>query len=300
MKKILKISAFVFLTALSVIGKNSYADTTPTASLISFHDARKSREWKIIDSDLYHSFISKHPDINIYSSVVDLDGKGVGSIFIQFRSRGTCNSDGCVTTVVHYNQQLKSWTEILNHRTRDIWIGGPSPTSSGANMKEIFTSDKLMWRWIGEKTYYPEIRSLGKLWPDSSESYGDRRKVALDHMPEEIPLNYRNNPQNYIIDEIPLNLNGIGGQYILIYNYMPICSKAGCPFIIVSGANENYQVKGHGVFNSLGVTMPNSTNGPVYAPFAVQVNNGIAYYRYNNSKYELYKTTYPSNVTRTP
>lgn len=283
MKKIL-----LSLTCLIGFSINAYA--TESATKVSFHDSKASREWKIIN-ELYHPFLTAHSDVKVESSVIDLDGKGVGSIFIKFVSPGTCRINGCLTNVVRWNTTKKNWEEVWSYRTDTMWVGGPSPTSFGQNMKEIYSDDGLMWRWIGKSPYYPEIRSLGKtLWPQTVQASPSRQKFAFDNVFSKL---HNDKADITKIAEIPVNLTGIGTQYVLVDESIAVCGDVGCPFIVVDGNDHSgYRIKASGTFNSLGITMPNTTNGPEYAPFAVQVGNGIEYYAYNKNQYKAVKNTW--------
>lgn len=298
-KKIL--ASLLCLSGLSsLVGYNAHAAQTMTP--INFHDSRESREWNIIDGKLYHNFITGHPDVQVVSDVIDLDGKGVGSIITQFRSPSTCNTDGCVTTVVSYNPKTKTWKEILNHRTNSMWIGGPSPTTSGANMKQFVTSDGLLWRWIGKDTYYADLRSVSKLWPDNSTpTYGARKRFVEKNL-KKFSEYIDSKTSNGDIFETPITLNGIGGQYLMVYNQMSICSAVlGCPFMIIQGdSNNNYKIIANGTYSGLGGTITSDAGKDNYNPIVVQFGNSLDFYKYDGNYYQLYKTTYPSKVTRTP
>lgn len=290
-----------FLTAISIFSLNE-VKANQTMSPIEFHDSKTSREWNIIDNKLYHKFLENHPDIQVVSNVIDLNGSGVGSIFIQFHSPNTCNVDGCITTIVSYNQNTKSWTEIFNHRTKEMWIGGVSPSSSGENMKQIVTSDGLLWRWIGKDSYYADLRSISKLWPDSDlhETYGQRKKFAFSNIYKIINEDYKNINKG-TFQELSLTLNGVGGQYLMVYNNIDVCSMSlGCPYMIINGGGDNYKIIGNGWYNGLGGTITSEKGTDNFNPIVVQFGDGLNYYNYDGKYYQLYKTTYPSKVTRTP
>lgn len=272
-----------------------------SASVLSFHDAKTSREWSIVDK-LYGPYVSAHKDVKMETAVADLDGKGVGSVFVRFISGGTCTASGsCLTNMIHYDQKTKQWQESFSHHAKEILVSAVSMKHNG--LRYVYTDDHIRWEWNGFNAYRPDVTSVGTPWPDAKEASGSRKKFALENGPSIFPSDIPVNTVSGIdVTEIPLSLSGIGTQYALVYESGVICAPSGgCPFIIVDGNDRvGYTVKGHGTYNFDGATMRNTETGPQYAPFAVQDNAGIAFYAYNNGQYGMVKTTWPSAVTRSP
>jgi len=54
------------------------------ASAIKFTAAdTHAREWAIVDN-IYGKFLREHPQAKVETAVVDLAGKGIGSVFVRF------------------------------------------------------------------------------------------------------------------------------------------------------------------------------------------------------------------------
>ena len=293
MKKIL--SVITFLTMCGV------AHAENGLSKVSFHQEAGSRESHVVEK-LYAPYLSKHSNTNLETAVVDLDGKGIGSIFVRFVSNQTCvDVNRCLTTIVRYNTATKGWDEIWSKHTRDVWIGAISPGSIGAGMREIYSDDGLMYKWFGPHQYVPDIRSVGPLWDSPVGASPIRVKYAMTNPPLD-DTGDLSKAKDVTIQQIPVKLGPVGIQWILIYNSITFCGQVGCPFIVIDGTdNGGYKTIGGGSYAGAGamVNAPGASDQP-FAPFAVQEYNGIEYYSYQNGRYAPYKTTYLSAVTRSP
>lgn len=264
---------------------------------VSFHDTVGSREEKII-SDTYGKlpFFKRHPDVRLESSVVRLDNGKNGSIAIRFLSQGTCRADNsCLTTVIWHDDNPAStgWKEVWTGRTSTLWIGPQSPTAAGAGMRELAGDDKIVWRWIGQPTYFPDPRSIAKPWGKPTIA-GDKftsfaKKVHPEYM--------AGNPSAFVQDTI-VPIQGIMTAHLLTYINARVCGQVGCPFILAMGNNDsNFESIGEGIIADGGGSIMNTENG--YNTLVTQLGStGLAFYSYEKGYYKKVREVFSNGPSQ--
>lgn len=304
MKNIKKYIAGAFLAMSSVLALSSAHAADNGWKKINFHDIAGTREANVV-YELYKPFLKANPNVHLQTAVVRLshDKNQNGSIVVRFVSEGTCTDagDSCLTNVLWFDARTDNqhWREIWSRHTSTLWVGPVSPTQWGQGMYEIAGNDGLVWRWTGQNTYYPDLRSVATPWAPATQASASLVGYASD-----VHTDYVAGGQTTILNQT-IKLNDVVNAHVLTYQNGKLCGQAGCPFIIVTGSPGTYSTIGEGIIDTLGGTLPansrmaQSLNG--WNSLVVQVaGSGLEFYRYNNGMYRPYMTTYSSDITRTP
>ena len=266
-------TAFLSIMVMGLSGlSHMTAHAAETAwKKVSFHETVGSREEKII-SETYGKlpFFKKHPDVRLQSSVIRLDNGKNGSVAIKFISQGTCSLDNkCLTTVIWHDDDPAStgWKEVWTGKTSTLWLGPVSPNQFKWTMRELAGDDKVVWRWIGKDTYFPDLRSIATPWKPGTPANTSLTTFAKSEHP-----NYMGTSDKAYVEDRVVPIQGIITAHMLTYINMESCSEAGCPFILVMGDNlSNYTNIGEGIISDNGGTIPSVNNG--YNTFVTQVGN---------------------------
>ncbi len=240
---------------------------------------------------LYSGFFKAHPDASLEVAEIDLDltpSRRVASLAVRFNSQATCrDGDSCTTNILWHNG--KSWQEVWSKHTRVLWLGPVSPANEGGGyMREVSGDDKLVWRWINYRSYYPDLRSIAPLWPQP--------KPASPELAAFVKSLNADDPDFHIgaddtILAIPVNF-GLMTGFIAIYQSIALCGQIGCPFVVVTGSPGHFQSNGRGFYDGLGGMLP-ATDGDGWRRFAVQQNNGLLFYHYDRGAFTPYASTFP-------
>lgn len=105
---------------------------------------------------LYESFLKANPQAVLETAVVDLDGRGVGSIITRFRDKTTCAGDVCHITILQFANNR--WREVFGRSSAAIETI-PSPTGA---TKDIRLDGGEVWRWSSAR-YLPDLSSIGTI-----------------------------------------------------------------------------------------------------------------------------------------
>ena len=117
---------------------------------------QSAREWPQI-SNFYLSFLQANPQTKIETAVADIEGKGVGSIFVRFVSPATCADPAlhrCAFTLLRWDGS--EWKEIFRNTAASLAIG---PMRRG--MASLVIDGSQRWAWSDPGRYAPDITSLG-------------------------------------------------------------------------------------------------------------------------------------------
>jgi hypothetical protein len=284
------------LTAALLLLSAGLAVTAQAAPVV-FKDAPSAAETAIINME-FGSFISDHPGIDVKTSEVDLQGKGVASLIVKFQSDLTCTADGrCETAVLFFDR--KKWSTVFEHAVKDIALA-PSANLAGSNNMASFVVDGgIRWVWSGYTTYLPDINSLGTPFPKdkpASLNIGKLAASAISQLPDLSVLFQKGASITFTSSEVNLG----AAQAVMVRAYSPgDCSNTeGCPHVLLAQTKTGVQLVWSGQTPGEGAVLATSTNG--YRDIALASLSGYKILKFDGQVYKVSETSYPSKFTPAP
>ncbi len=151
------------------------------------------------------------------TAVVDLDGDQTAEIAVRFP--GSCDDDGCTTTIL-YNGST-GWLEVFNHKAEYLALAA----NSKRPFKSLNTSDGVFWDWF-ENGYYPYPQ--GQEW---ATDLGEPSGVLTKAESKVIRDRFLNDINKYSFD---FNKDGASETVILSQTYRDCNGHNMCPFFVFS------------------------------------------------------------------
>jgi len=286
----MKYRTLTMLAMSAVMG----ASTSVHAGELGGKSRPEPRDRQIVEN-LYEKFFKAHPDTLFQSRVVRLDDTKTGSIVVNFQNKLTCDSNGCLTNVLHYSGG--KWHEVFSQHLQDIGFQGYS-AFDGHNYR-VITARGMRWTFTAPGIYEPDISSLAGTplgRPVVASQAIARAAIYSDRQ-------FAGHPERTdsgAFYDYPVVLNGVTPSHLVVFRFAQDCGQAGCQFVVLDGSDRSgYRVllpPGR-FFNGQGRILPPAGN---WNELALQNASGIDFYRYAGGHYQVYRTTYPSPVTRAP
>lgn len=265
------------------------------AAELGGHSQSEPKERLIVEKT-YANFFRAHPDTLFTAKVVPLDDTKIGSIVVNFQSPLTCNSDGCLTNILHWN---KGWKEVFSQHLKALNFEGYS-TVQGHNYRRVVARG-LTWLYTPRDGYQPDITSVKGAHPPKPVLASNALVQAVISSSPTLKDHPTNNERGAFHD-YQLTLNGLTPTHIVSFDFNQDCGEGGCSFEILTGTDATgYKViLPYGRYMNFGafVVQPQTTNN--WNDLVVLNGPGLDFYHNINGTYVPYRTTYASPVTRAP
>lgn len=282
---------FATLTRASLV----IAKEASNNSSIQFNKTPSEKEIEIVNS-LYGDFLKTNRNIKIETSLIDLQGNGVGSLFVKFVSNETCADTRCDVVILSYRQG--KWVSIFEHSANNIIILPPDNNFPNENMKSIMI-EGVEWVWSGFDHYLPNIKSMGQPFPQkerASVNIASQAQMALKNSLINLP-----EPPVFFKREINLNTSDMIATpfFWVTAQGKGLCGiSIGCPHVILMGTSKGLVPIWRGFSPGFGVILSSIHNG--LKDVAIGVKDGYEVLAYDGQTYQVIETSFPSKITPAP
>lgn len=244
----------------------------------------------------YEGFLKEHPSARLQTAVVDLDGSGVGSIFVRFQDTSTCVGSSCHVTLLKFEND--AWVEVFGHMAKSLETVPGTKTADGVAVQSIMIDGKEVWDWNGGGSYGPNLASVGVPF---DVKHGKSPTSADQTIAANASVGALNGAGIVDMTQTQVDVGAPGGKALWIEVHgQGVCTTIlGCPYAMLlpqQGAQRPVAFQGFAF--GPGAVLPTVRNG--LHDIALGMPEGYQSYTYNGKSYVPFYTSYPSPLTTSP
>lgn len=252
---------------------------TANAAPIELREQMNSRERELVNV-MFSSYLADRVGTSIQTSVVDIDGDGVGEIISRFVHTNSCNADmsRCRTTISRFSNG--KWEVVF-----DRYAGTINDVQVGKRLPGDIVVDNMKWKWdVYSKSFVPtkddkwtpiawqEVPTAQKANYASFFGEGAGKLVSSN---QGVKIEYSTTPISKKQDVVILKMSG-----------QSVCgAKTGCPIrLIMNNDNKWSSILSSSTTEDVSRII---TERDGHNDIVMQNSNGFVSYGWNGATYTV-------------